>query len=120
MMGVLSQARTELVVSGPFEVRPEESTDVRAPIEGSIAAIYVDEGDKVKAGDLIARLGGQDWQGGRGQTETEVTRPPSDPGPFRGSPTEAEIAAAKLSFAVFSAARSTVGLGKFGFTAIPV
>jgi len=97
LIGVLSYAHMELVVSGPFDLRPEETTDVRSPIEGIIDAIYVDEGDKVKAGDLIARLGGQDWQGGRGQTETEVTRPPSDPGPFRGSPTEAEIAAAKAA-----------------------
>ena len=97
LIGVLSYAHMELVVSGPFDLRPEETTDVRSPIEGIIDAIYVDEGDKVKAGDLIARLGGQDWHGGRGQTETEVTRPPSDPGPFRGSPTEAEIAAAKAA-----------------------
>src|SRR5437667_10585697 len=97
LIGVLSYAHMELVVSGPFDLRPEEATDVRSPIEGIIDAIYVDEGDKVKAGDLIARLAGQDWHGGRGQTETEVTRPPSDPGPFRGSPTEAEIAAAKAA-----------------------
>ena len=97
LMGVLSQARTELVVSGPFEVRPEESTDVRAPIEGSIAAIYVDEGDKVKTGDVVARLAGQDSHGGRGKTDMEITQPAADPDAFQASPTESEIAAARAA-----------------------
>jgi len=99
LIGALSYAHMELVVSGPFDLRPEEATDVRSPIEGIIDTIYVDEGDKVKTRDVIARLGGQDGQGGRGRgkIEAEITRSPSDPKTFQATPTEAEIAAARAA-----------------------
>src|SRR5216117_1598688 len=46
----------QLRITGAFNVLPIENADVRTAVDGIIARIYVDEGDKVKAGDLIARL----------------------------------------------------------------
>jgi putative peptide zinc metalloprotease protein len=53
--------RMPLKISGSFVVMPQHNADVRAEAEGIIQAIYVDEGDEVKAGTLIARLSDRDY-----------------------------------------------------------
>jgi multidrug resistance efflux pump len=58
-LAVLIFVKMELKVSGEFTVLPVHNADVRAEVEGIIAEIYVEEGDRVSAGDPIARL--SDW-----------------------------------------------------------
>ena len=48
--------RLPLRVSGEFEVLPAGNADVRAEVEGIIETVYVEEGDRVAAGQPIARL----------------------------------------------------------------
>jgi len=56
LAAVLLTVHLELRIAGPFNVLPQENADVRAPLEQIIEEIYVDEGQRVKAGDRIARL----------------------------------------------------------------
>jgi len=55
-LAVLFLGRLQLRVVGPFNILPRENADVRATVEGIVEKIYVDEGDQVKEGEVIARL----------------------------------------------------------------
>jgi putative peptide zinc metalloprotease protein len=48
--------RMQLRIGGAVTVLPEANADVRAEVEGLVEDIAVDEGDEVRAGDVIARL----------------------------------------------------------------
>jgi multidrug resistance efflux pump len=52
----------ELTVSGEVSVAPRHNADVRAEVDGIIAEVYVDEGQRVAAGELIARLADRDYR----------------------------------------------------------
>ena len=52
----------ELTVSGEFAVAPRHNADVRAEVDGIIAEVYVDEGQRVAAGQLVARLEDRDYR----------------------------------------------------------
>ena len=52
----------ELTVSGEFAVAPRHNADVRAEVDGIIAEVYVDEGQRVAAGELVARLEDRDYR----------------------------------------------------------
>jgi multidrug efflux pump subunit AcrA (membrane-fusion protein) len=64
--------KIELIVSGPFTVLPLENADVRTQVSGLIADIYVDEGDVVKAGQVIARLSDRDYRAELRKTEAAI------------------------------------------------
>src|SRR5262249_57730526 len=42
--------------AGPFQVRPALRAELRAPVAGFLKAVCCDEGDRVSAGALVARL----------------------------------------------------------------
>jgi putative peptide zinc metalloprotease protein len=42
--------------SGPFQIRPVSRAEVRAPVAGFLQAVSFDEGDRVYAGSILARL----------------------------------------------------------------
>jgi multidrug resistance efflux pump len=46
----------ELKVGGEVVVAPARNTDIRAQVEGIIDAVFAEEGEKVAAGDTLARL----------------------------------------------------------------
>ena len=52
----LSLVTMEDWAGGPFRLRPAGRAEVRAPVAGFVQAISCDEGDRVSAGTLIARL----------------------------------------------------------------
>jgi len=52
----------ELTVSGEFAVAPRRNAEVRAGVDGIVAQVYVDEGQRVAAGELIARLEDRDYR----------------------------------------------------------
>src|SRR6058998_1304301 len=52
----------ELTVSGEFAVAPRHNADVRAEVDGIIAEVYVDEGQRVAAGELVVRLADRDYR----------------------------------------------------------
>jgi putative peptide zinc metalloprotease protein len=69
---VLMFVKMELTVSGPFTVLPLENADVRTQVSGLLEGIYVDEGDAVKAGQLIARLSDRDYRAELRKTEAAI------------------------------------------------
>ncbi len=54
--------KTDFKVSGEFTILPIHNADIRAEVEGIIEEIVHEEGDVVKAGDLIARLSDRDYR----------------------------------------------------------
>ena len=71
-LAALTLGKMELTVSGQFTVLPLENADVRAKVDGLLEAVYVDEGDLVKAGDLVARLSDDDYRAELRKTEAAI------------------------------------------------
>jgi putative peptide zinc metalloprotease protein len=63
----------QLRVKGPFDVLPVHNSDVRAGVEGIIEEVFVDEGQTVQKGDLIARLMDRDLQAELQKTEASIS-----------------------------------------------
>jgi len=61
-VAVLFLVPWQLTVSGDFSVAPRHNADVRAEVDGIIAQVYVDEGQRVAAGELIVRLVDRDYR----------------------------------------------------------
>ncbi|MDA2930666.1 efflux RND transporter periplasmic adaptor subunit [Acidobacteria bacterium AH-259-O06] len=72
VLALILLGRMELKVSGEFTVLPTQNADVRAEVEGIIEEIYVDEGDLVKEGELIARLSDRDYRAEFQKIEAEI------------------------------------------------
>jgi multidrug resistance efflux pump len=89
----------ELRVSGPFSVLPIENSDARAAVEGIIDKIYVDEGDEVRAGQLIARLSDKDLRADLGKTEAEIRAAAAKLRMLEAGPTKYQIEVAKAAVA---------------------
>jgi putative peptide zinc metalloprotease protein len=64
--------RPQLRIKGPFDILPVRNADVRAEVEGIIDQIYVEEGQTVQKGDLIARLMDRDLQAELHKTEAAI------------------------------------------------
>src|SRR5437773_11348413 len=62
----------ELTVSGEFAVAPRHNADVRAEVDGIIAEVYVDEGQRVAAGELIVRLADRDYRAELRAVEAQI------------------------------------------------
>jgi multidrug efflux pump subunit AcrA (membrane-fusion protein) len=58
--------------SGPFQVRPTVRAELRAPVSGFLQTIYCDEGERVSAGMLVARLDVPDLASRIAQKQSEV------------------------------------------------
>jgi putative peptide zinc metalloprotease protein len=69
---ILFFGRMELKVSGEFKVLPIHNSDVRAEVEGIIDEVYVDEGDVVNKGIMIARLSDRDPQADLRKVTAEI------------------------------------------------
>lgn len=52
----VSPAQAAIVLTSTGYVKPDELSQVGAPIQGRIAEVFVKEGDTVKQGDLLARM----------------------------------------------------------------
>jgi putative peptide zinc metalloprotease protein len=77
VLAVLFFGRMELKVSGEFKVLPVQNADIRAAIEGIIQEVYVDEGDLVSAGDVLARLYDRDYHDAGHDGKEKRMRPPT-------------------------------------------
>jgi putative peptide zinc metalloprotease protein len=53
---VLTMTRIEDRVGGPFSIRPATRAELRAPVAGFLKAVEFEEGDRVYAGQTVARL----------------------------------------------------------------
>src|SRR5258706_1486489 len=72
LITALCLTRMPLKISGPFTVLPLHNADVRAEAEGIIQEIYVNEGDEVKTGALMARLADRDYNAERRKTKADI------------------------------------------------
>jgi putative peptide zinc metalloprotease protein len=66
--------QANLRVQGPFTVFPIENADARAAVDGIVDAIYVSEGDRVKKGDVIARLSDKDLLAQLRTTQSQIAQ----------------------------------------------
>ncbi len=64
--------RMPLKVSGEFKVLPERNSDVRAPVDGLIEEVYADEGDRVRAGDVLLRLVERDYRSELAKVDAQI------------------------------------------------
>jgi putative peptide zinc metalloprotease protein len=90
-----SVGHMELRVAGAFMILPIENSDVRAVVEGMIDRIYVDEGDEVKAGQLVARLSDRDLRAALQSTETEIRAGAAKLRMLEAGPTSYQVEVAK-------------------------
>jgi putative peptide zinc metalloprotease protein len=65
-------ARMPLRVAGSFELLPARNADLSATLDGVIARIYVEEGQRVQAGDTIARLSDDEHRARLRQVDADV------------------------------------------------
>ena len=72
VVAVLFLVRMELTIAGEFTALPIQNADVRAEVEGLIAAVYVKEGDQVRQGDLIATLSDRDYRAEFNKATAEI------------------------------------------------
>jgi putative peptide zinc metalloprotease protein len=89
----------ELRIAGPFTILPKDNADARAAVEGIIDRIYVVEGDKVRAGDLIARLSDKDLRSELEKTKAEIRETAARVRLLEAGPTEKEIEVARAAVA---------------------
>jgi putative peptide zinc metalloprotease protein len=87
----------ELKIRGQFNVLPIHNADVRAEVEGIIEEIYVDEGDEVKAGDMIARLSDRELRAELQKTEAEIAQNQAKLALLETGPSPEEIDVAKAA-----------------------
>jgi multidrug resistance efflux pump len=67
------EARIYVAAEGKVEVMPGFEVEVGSEIDGRIAEFFVKEGDEVKKGDLIARLGDSDIKAKVKEAEAELS-----------------------------------------------
>jgi putative peptide zinc metalloprotease protein len=97
IVAIMFVGRTELRIVGAFSVLPRENADVRSAVAGIIEQIYVDEGDEVKAGDLIARLSDFDLRAELLKTEAQVNQTRAKLQLLETGPTQDEIDVARTA-----------------------
>ena len=89
--------RLELRIGGPFVVLPEENADVRAEVEGIVQEIAVEEGQRVQAGDVVARLSNHALVADLGKTESAIQESRANLRKLEAGPTMEEIALLKAA-----------------------
>jgi multidrug resistance efflux pump len=87
-------------------VLPIHNADVRAEVGGAVEAIYADEGDWVRAGDVIARLSDRDNRAALLKTEADIDQMQAQLRLLQSGPRREEIELAKIGI-VRTAARSS-------------
>jgi len=93
---VLFFARMELRISGPFTLQPIQNADVRPEVGGTIEEVFVDEGDSVRAGGLIARLSDRDNRTALLRTEADIAQLQAQLRLLQAGPRPEEIELARI------------------------
>jgi putative peptide zinc metalloprotease protein len=97
IVAIMFVGRMDLRIAGSFTVLPKENADVRSGVDGIIEEIYVDEGDEVKAGDLIARLADRDQLVAFRKIEAEIAQKRPKLSMLEQGPTADEIEVAQTA-----------------------
>jgi putative peptide zinc metalloprotease protein len=96
-LAILFLVHVQLRIAGPFTVLPEENADVRAAVEGIVQEIRVQEGDRVKAGDVIARLADKDLRAELLKTQAQVREAAANFRKLRAGTTAESLAVARAA-----------------------
>ncbi|MGE5801351.1 MAG: efflux RND transporter periplasmic adaptor subunit [Gemmatimonadota bacterium] len=96
-LAVVLLGRMQLRIGGAFTVLPEENADVRAQVDGLIEEITVTEGDRVQAGDVIARLSNHALLAELQKTGPAIRETRAFLSKLEAGPTPEEIAVAKAA-----------------------
>jgi putative peptide zinc metalloprotease protein len=89
----------ELRIGGSFAVLPDENADVRAEVDGIVDDIPVDEGDTIRAGDVIARLSNHALVAELSKTEAAIRESRAFLQKLEVGPTAEEIAVVRAAIA---------------------
>jgi multidrug resistance efflux pump len=92
---VLFFVHMELKVSGEFTILPIQNADIRAEVEGVIQEIYVNEGDTVDKGGLIATLCDRDYSTDLQKVGAELYEKGANLNKLKAGPREEEIELAR-------------------------
>lgn len=87
----------DLTVSGEFTVRPRHNADVRAQVEGIIERVYVTEGERVSAGDTVARLDDREYRARLDAVEAEIAEGQARLRLLRAGPRAEELELARVA-----------------------
>jgi putative peptide zinc metalloprotease protein len=94
-LAVVFFGRLPLNVSGEFKVLPVRNADVRAAVDGMIERVYVEEGDRVRTGDVLVQLSARDYRAELDKIEAEIEEARARLKLLRAGPREEEIALAR-------------------------
>jgi putative peptide zinc metalloprotease protein len=92
---ILFLGRLELKVSGEFKVFPARNSDIHAMVDGLIDQVYFDEGDRVSAGDVLARLSDRDYQAELRKIDAQIAEERATLKMLRAGPRREEIELAR-------------------------
>jgi putative peptide zinc metalloprotease protein len=95
LLAVLCLGQLERKVTGAFTVLPVHNAEVRAQVEGTIAALHAEEGDAVNAGDLLARLADREARAELRKVEAEIAQQRAQLKLLHAGPRREEIALAR-------------------------
>ena len=98
-LALLHLVPIELRVGGEVVVAPAKNTDVRAQVEGIIEAVFVGEGDKVAAGDTLARLSDLDNRARLQMVNAELAERSAKLRLLEAGPRAEEVEVARLAVA---------------------
>ena len=90
---------SDLKVSGDLRVLPLHKGDIRAQIDGILAEIYKDEGDRVQPGDAIARLDDRDYASAFQKIDAQLVEAQARRDLLRAGPRREEIDLARSELA---------------------
>jgi multidrug resistance efflux pump len=90
-LAILFLGRLELKVSGEFKVLPVRNADVHATVDGTIEEVPVEEGDRVREGDLLVRLSERDYRAELDKVEAEIAQKRAALKMLRAGPRQEEI-----------------------------
>jgi multidrug resistance efflux pump len=99
LLGLLYVLPVPLKVGGEFEVAPRRNADVRAQVEGTIAAVFVKEGERVAAGDTLARLSDRDLSARLRMAEAQLGEKSAQLRLLEAGPRVEEVQVARLAVA---------------------
>jgi multidrug resistance efflux pump len=71
-VALLGVVPVDLKVRGPFRTLPHQNADVRALVDGIVAEVAMEEGQAVRAGDVLARLSSVDLDAQAGVLDARI------------------------------------------------
>ncbi len=104
-------AEIELGVSGSGEIKAAQDADLVFTAQGTVADVKVQEGDKVKKGDLLATLDTRPFDNALHQAEAALAAAKAQEAALNDPPKAADAAAARAQLAQAQAALQQVRQG---------